>query len=549
MSDSLKDIRYQVMWNRLLAVVEEQAQTLIRTAFSTPVREAGDLSAGAFDISGRMLAQAVTGTPGHVNSMAAAVGHYLERIPADSLSEGDVLISNDPWLTTGHMHDLTIVTPAFYCGELVGFFAATGHVVDIGGRGFGPDGREVFEEGLRIPVMHLFKRDRVNESLFELIRANVREPYQVEGDIYSLKASNDTGCRRLQAMLDEFDLTSLSELGDYILEASRRATESRIRALPDGTYRNSMTIDGYDEPIELVATLSVDDNLIRVDYAGSSPVSPYGINVAMTYCQAYTAYGIKCVVAPDIPNNAGSLALFQIQAPEGCILNAKSPSPVAARHIIGQLLPDVVLGCLHQVIPERVPAEGSSALWNIQLRGNAAGAQYEVASFHSGGTGARFRKDGLSATAFPSGVRTVPVEVTENVAPLVIWRKELRVDSGGAGKTRGGLGQVMEIGSRSGEPFSVLAMFDRVDYPARGRGGGHAGAAGNVRLASGQQLDGKGTQQIPKNDRLILEMPGGGGSGSPSARDEVLKERDRREGYISEQVAASIYRGSSEITE
>jgi N-methylhydantoinase B len=542
MQGSLQDIRFQVMWNRLLAVVEEQAQTLIRTAFSTPVREAGDLSAGAFDTAGRMLAQAVTGTPGHVNSMAAAVGHYLQRIPADTLADGDVLISNDPWLTTGHMHDLTVVTPAFYNGRLVGYFAATGHVVDIGGRGFGPDAREVFEEGLRIPVMRLFERGRVNESLIEIIRANVREPYQVEGDVYSLKASNETGCRRLHTMMQEFELDSLDELADYILEVSRSATEERINAMPGGTFRNAMTIDGYDEPLELVAALTIERDKIKVDYAGSSPVSPYGINVAMTYCQAYTAYGIKCVVAPEVPNNAGSLSPFEITAPEGCILNAKSPSPVAARHVIGQLLPDVVLGCLHQVIPERVPAEGSSALWNIQLRGSGRFGQYEVASFHSGGTGARFKKDGLSATAFPSGVRTVPVEINENVAPLVFWRKELRVDSGGAGKTRGGLGQVMEIGSRSGEPFSVLAMFDRVDYPARGRSGGGAGACGEVRLASGTRLAGKGNQLIPENDRLILEMPGGGGTGLPADRDPLLLERDCREGYVSAEAAEKLYK-------
>src|ERR1700720_543248 len=304
---ALAQIHTQIMWNRLIAVVEEQAQTMIRTAFSTSVREAGDFSAGVIDCHGRMLAQAVTGTPGHVNSMANGVKHFLDVFPVAGMKPGDHYITNDPWLTSGHLHDITVVTPTFYRGEPVGLFANTIHVVDIGGLGMGPDGRQVFEEGLSIPIMPLAREGRMNEDLLRLVRANVREPLQVEGDIYACAACNDEGSRRLTAMMDEFDIANLDRLGDTILDSSREATLARIRALPKGTYRNSMTIDGYEKPLVLNAALTVSDDGIHVDFAGTSAASAYGINVVYNYCLAYTAFGVKCLVAAAVPNNAGSL--------------------------------------------------------------------------------------------------------------------------------------------------------------------------------------------------------------------------------------------------
>src|SRR5262245_28027340 len=353
---ALGQIHTQIMWNRLIAVVEEQAQTMLRTAFSTSVREAGDLSAGVFDRHGRMLAQAVTGTPGHVNSMANAVKHFLDVYPLATMKPGDHFITNDPWLTSGHLHDITVVTPSFYQGEAVGLFANTIHVVDIGGLGMGPDGRQVFEEGLSIPIMPLAREGRMNEDLLRVVRANVREPMQVEGDIYACAASNDEGIRRLVEMMDEFEIANLDRLGDAIVEASREATLARIRALPKGTYRNQLTMDGYEKPLVLNAALTISDEGLHVDFSGTSPASGYGINVVYNYCLAYTAFGVKCLVAPDVPNNAGSLAPITVSAPEGCVLNVKRPWPVAARHTVGQMLPDVVFGCLHQVVAGGVPA-------------------------------------------------------------------------------------------------------------------------------------------------------------------------------------------------
>src|SRR5512132_253451 len=347
---ALAQIHTQIMWSRLIAVVEEQAQTMLRTAFSTPVREAGDLSAGVFDRHGRMLAQAVTGTPGHVNSMANAVKHFLDVYPLATMKPGDHFITNDPWLTSGHLHDITVVTPSFYRGEAVGLFANTIHVVDIGGLGMGPDGRQVFEEGLAIPIMPLAREGMMNQDLLRLVRANVREPLQVEGDIYACAACNDEGSRRLVEMMDEFEIANLDRLGDTIIEASREATLARIRALPKGTFRNSLTMDGYDKPLVLNGALTISDDGIHIDYHGTSPASSHGINVVYNYGLAYTAFGVKCLVAPAVPNNAGSLAPISASAPAGCVLNVKRPWPAAARPPVCQILPQAVNSSLHPLL-------------------------------------------------------------------------------------------------------------------------------------------------------------------------------------------------------
>jgi len=550
----LAHIQQQIMWSRLIAVVEQQAQTMLRTAFSTPVREAGDLSAGVFDREGRMLAQAVTGTPGHVNSMANAVRHFLGVYPLEQMKPGDHYITNDPWLTSGHLHDITVVTPSFYRGEAVGLFANTIHVVDIGGLGLGPDGRQVFEEGLAIPIMPLAREGRMNEDLLHVVRANVREPLQVEGDIYACAACNDEGSRRLVEMMNEFEIANLDRLGDSIIEASREATLAQIRAWPKGTYRNSLTMDGYDKPLLLNAALTISHDGIHVDFSGTSPASSHGINVVYNYGLAYTAFGVKCLVAPAVPNNAGSLAPITMSAPEGCVLNVKRPWPVAARHTVGQMLPDVIAGCLHQAVSGRAPAEGASSLWNPQIFGGGslvddveegtdanALPMFSAVIFHCGGAGARPTKDGLSATAFPSGVRTIPVEATETVAPVVFHRREFREGSGGPGRFRGGLGQVIELGGAEGAPLALLCNFERVHNPAQGRDGGRPGASGMVTLRSGRPIRPKGRQTVPAGDVICLALPGGGGFGVPRARDPQRVLHDVLDGLISVDDARQDY--------
>ncbi|MGT2467009.1 hydantoinase B/oxoprolinase family protein [Mesorhizobium sp.] len=536
MSD-ISEIRMQVMWNRLISVVEEQALTLLRTAFSTSVREAGDLSAGVFDPRGQMLAQAVTGTPGHVNTMAEAVLHFMDAIPREQMFEGDTYLTNDPWLGTGHLHDITMVSPSFLNGELVAFFACTAHVVDVGGRGFGADGKSVYEEGIQIPIMKFAEKGKVNLDLVRILRANVREPNQVVGDFYSLASCNEVGHRRLVDMMNETGFASLDGLGDFIFSRTRDAMLERIEALPKGSWPNELVTDGYDAPVRLAATVSVRDDHVEVDFTGTDPMSRWGINCPIIYSKAYACYALKCVVAPDIPNNAASLAFFTVSSPVN-ILNAVRPAPVALRHIFGHLVPDLVLGAISQALPGKILAEGAGALWNIHISARpvagASGRRAEVLMFNSGGMGARPELDGLSATAFPSGVHTMPIEATEHTGPIVIWRKELRPDSGGDGEFRGGLGQIIEIAATDGHEFDFSAMFDRVNHPAHGREGGKPGVAGVVKLDDGTKMRPKGWQHVPAGRRLILELPGGGGFGDPARRGAAARANDRSKGYITE---------------
>ena len=539
MNNSLDRLRLQLLWDRLLAIVEEQAQTLIRTAFSTTVREAGDLSAGVFDTDGHMLAQAITGTPGHVNAMAASVGFFLRKHPPETLEPGDVLVTNDPWHGTGHLNDFTVVTPVFRNGQAVALFAATSHIADVGGLGFGPDGRQVFEEGINLPIGYLFRAGKINQTLIEILRANVRDPRAAEGDLYSLTACNKAGSDSLLAAMEEFSLDDLDAVGEMIIQNSRAAMLEEIRELPKGVWHNTMQVDGYSEPVDLVCCVTISAEGIEVDWSGTSGTSSHGINVPLTYAQAYTSFGVRCVIGNDIPNNAGSLGVVRVTAPAGCILNAPRPSAVSARHAIGQMLPDVVLGCLDEPLEGQVPTEGAACLFGpvfLGGEGMIAGSRSEpfvMNAFYTGGTGARPEKDGLSCTAFPSGVRSTPIEITENSAPLVIWRKEYRPDSAGNGQYRGGFGQIMEFGHSNNEAFAVSKMFDRIDHPPRGRHGGGDGAPASVYIKDGPTLKGMGRELIPAGSTMVLETAGGSGRGHPKDRDRDSISSDHLSGLIS----------------
>ena len=558
MNKQTSTVANQVMWNRLISVVEEQAQALIRTAFSTSVREAGDLSAGVYDTRGRMLAQAVTGTPGHVNAMADAVGHFIRRIGVDNIFEGDVYITNDPWEGTGHLHDITVVTPSFHKSVHVGFLACTAHIVDIGGRGFGADANSIYEEGLYIPIMKFAEKGVVDKTLINIVRGNVREPDQAIGDFYALATCNEVGHRRLIDMMAEFDLSNLDEIAEFVLENSRRATLECINALPRGKASGEMTIDGYSHPVLLKVALDIQQDRILCDFDGTSRLDKKGINVPLVYTKAYACFALKCAIAPEIPNNAASLAPFEITAPVDSIVNAVHPAPVALRHVIGHMIPDAVYDALDKLLPHTVPAEGAGTLCNFQVSlrprtdipAPKEARRAEVLAFNSGGSGARPGSDGLSATAFPSGVMTMPVEATEHTGPVIIWRKELRPDSGGAGKYRGGLGQYMEVGAREGHEFDFSAMFDRVDHPARGRQGGKNGATMEIIRDDGEPMKGKGKQFVPAGRRVMLAMPGGAGYGDPAERDRSLVYRDLARGYISVEMAKQDYAMSdAEINE
>ncbi|MBX3598828.1 MAG: hydantoinase B/oxoprolinase family protein [Rhizobiaceae bacterium] len=538
------DIAMQIMWSRLATICEEQAQVMLRAAFSAAVRESGDLSAGLFDIEGRMLAQAVTGTPGHVNTMASAVVHFLRKFPPQTMRPGDAFVTNDPWLASGHLHDVTVVTPAFLQGSIVGLFAATVHLVDIGGRGFGPDARDLYEEGIQVPHMYLVREGVVNEVLMELMRANSREPQQVEGDIYAIVAAGEEGARRLSEVMTEFGESSLGRLGAHILEQTEKATRKAISQLPDGVYRNHTKMDGYESPIDLRVAMHVSNGSIHLDFEGTSGISSFGINCPLPYTQAYSFYAIKCVVAPDIPSNHGAHEPFSISAPDNTIVNPLRPAAVAARHVVGHMLPDLILGCLAQAMKGQVPAE-SGMMWNPTIRGyrDFAGndRMWEYFCLFAAGMGARPKQDGLDGTAFPSALKSIPVESLETGAPLVVWKKELRPDSGGAGEFRGGMGQILEIGALGEVPLRFQAMFERVTNAARGRDGGSEGACGKVSLSSGKQLRSKGQQDIPLGDCIVLELPGGGGYGDPSKRSLKAIAKDVRNGLLTEEAARAQY--------
>jgi N-methylhydantoinase B len=532
MSALLDPVTLEICWNRLIGVVNEQAAALQRTSFTSIVREAGDLSAGVFDSRGYMVAQAVTGTPGHINSMALAMKHFLAAYPLERLAAGDVLITNDPWKTSGHLNDVTICSPIFRGDRCVAFFASTCHTADIGGHVLSAEAREVYEEGLQIPILKLYEGGRPNETLVAMLRENTRLPEMVLGDFHAQIAGGAVGGERLLEFMDEFGLERLEPLSDEIIGRTERALREAIRALRPGIYEHAITSDGFGDPITIRVRCQVQGDDLLIDYAGSSPASRRGVNVVMNYTEAYTTYGVKVIVSPDVPNNEGAFRPIRISAPEDSILNVRRPAPVAARHVIGHFLPHVIAGALGQALPERVMAEGSANIWGVQVSGkDVEGRPFSHIFFSSGGTGARAVKDGLSATAFPSGVLGTPVEVIENLSPLLVERKALRDDSGGAGKYRGGLGQTITFRVRTREPFVCSILCDRTVEPAAGFLGGNPGARGEVLIDGVQPLNPKAEQVVSPDSFVEIRLPGGGGYGPPSARDPELRARDLLERY------------------
>jgi N-methylhydantoinase B len=475
--------------------------------------------------------------------MATCMGHFLGRFPLDTLAPGDVLLTNDPWLTASQLNDITVATPIFKDGRAVALFANCCHALDIGGRGLSADAHSVFEEGLRLPIMKLFDKGEPVGPVFEILKANVRTPDEVLGDLHSQVIANAVGGRRLVSFLDEFGLADIEELSDVIIERSEQAMRERIRAVPDGAYDYAMTVDGWASPITIKARIEIRGDTLTVDFAGTSDAVPRGINVALNYTRGYTIYGLKCALSPEVPNNEGSFRPVTVEAPLGSILNAQDPAPVAGRHMVGHFLPSVVMGALAGLLPDKVIAPGFDSLWDTHLSGERRpGEHFSFTWFASGGTGALADKDGLSATAFPSGIAGVPVEVVETLAPVLFERRELRPDSGGPGRFRGGLGQTMEFGVRTERPFGFSGLYERVHHPAPGLAGGEPGAAGRLGSNNGTRVPAKETVSMAQGTVVCLDLPGGGGYGPPAARDPKAVLKDVREGYVSLEAAREIYR-------
>jgi len=539
---SIDPITLEVLWNRLLSVTNEQQAALIRTAFSTIVRESQDLACGVFDVRGNMVAQSETGTPGHINAMATGVRHFLKAYPPETLAPGDVLLTNDPWMTAGQINDITILTPVFRNGKAVALFANTCHVADIGGRILSAEAREVYEEGLYIPIMKLFDKGERNEILFQIIRGNVRLPDEVEGDLYAMTTCNDVGGARLLELMEEFDLDSIEPLADAIIERSEQALRQAISQLPDGEYENELWSDGFEGPIVLKAKVIVKGDSLTIDHTGSSPQSRYGINSVLNYTHAYTSFAIKAAICPEVPHNEGSFRPVHVVAPEGTILNPRYPAPVAARHIIGHFLPNLIFGALIDVIPDRLMAEGAAPLWATVFRGEEKnGGTFNLTIFQCGGTGARPTKDGLDNIGFPSGVAGVPAEVIENLTAMKLERREIKPDSGGPGKFRGGCGQYTTFSTTSGLPWSMAGMRDRTQFRAKGYLGGGDGAIGEFFLSNGDRPNPKAYITLEPDIAATLELPGGGGFYAPFTRDVAAVLEDVIYGYVSLEGAERDY--------
>jgi len=538
-NNPIDPITLEVIWNRFLSVANEQQDALIRTAFSTIVRESQDLACGMFDTKGRMISQSISGTPGHINAMATSMKHFLAAFPPDKLAPGDVLITNDPWQTAGQINDITITTPIFKNGKMIALFANTCHSADIGGRILSAEAREVFEEGLRIPIMKLFDRGEPNRILMQIVRTNVRQPDEVIGDFYAQTACNETGGRALLEMMAEFGLESIDTVAEEIIRRSEAAVRAEIAKLPSGEWTNETWSDGFEEPIVVRCTVKVAGDEIFIDFTGSSPQSTRGINVVLNYTHAYASFAIKAAICPDVPHNEGSFRPVHVSAPPGSILNALDPAPVASRQVIGHFIPSAIFAAMSGAMPGRLMAPGADPIWLSVWRGQ--NPPFTLTVFQVGGTGARPTKDGLNAVGFPSGVAGVPAEVIESLSPVVLKRRELRADSGGAGIWRGGLGQLTEFARRGEGKWSVSSIADRTEYPAPGLLGGKAGALGAVTMDDGKKLHAKALKDLQASDVVHVDLPGGGGYGDPFERDPQKVLWDVIEGYVTAQEAESKY--------
>jgi N-methylhydantoinase B len=540
---SVDPILVGVLGNRLHSILAEQQNALVNTAFSSVVRESLDLACAVFDSRGEMIGQSVGGTPGHINAMATGMHHFVAAYPPETLEPGDVLLTNDPWQTAGQINDITVATPVFLRGRLVAWFASCCHAPDIGGRLVSAEANEVFEEGLRLPIMKFLRAGEVNADLELLIRANVRTPEETIGDLYAQVTGNEVGAASLVRLLEEFALDSLDDVAAEIMNRSERALRDALAKMPDGTYTSELVTDGFDdEEVVLKVTVTIDGEDIHLDFGGSSPQSRRGINVVLNYTRAYASFAVKAAISPEVPHNAGSFRPVHVTAPEGSVLNCTPPAPVASRHLIGHFLPSLLITALHEALPGNALAHSADALWMTIWRGaDADGGEFMLNVFQTGGIGARATKDGLSTTGFPSGLRSTPTEVIETMAPLVQRERVLRTDSGGAGRRRGGLGQCTAMAARGEISWSVNGNVDRVLRPASGVDSGHDGAAGRFGLSDGTDLPSKSRVNLRPDDVVDVILPGGGGYGDPFEREPEAVLADVVDGYVSVEAARELY--------
>ncbi|WP_375779416.1 hydantoinase B/oxoprolinase family protein [Bradyrhizobium sp. ma5] len=508
-------IELELMWSNLRSVVTEQARAMQRTAFSPVVREAGDLAYGLFDARARMLVQADTGTPGHINCLASC-GTYLAKYAEGNLMPGDVLITNDPWIGAGHTFDITVFAPVFRNGRLLGFVGSTNHHTDIGGTGPNASAHDVHEEGLWIPPAKLYERGKPNAVLFDIIRANVRTPNLISGDLAAQVAACESGGAALNELCDRYGLSDIEALSDAILDHSERAMREAVRRCPAGSWTGESTFDipGGDV-VKLRAKVTIDHDAgdLLIDFDGSSPQSSRGVNVVLNYTRAYATFAIRSILNPDLPNNLGSITPIKVTAPEGSIVNCRYPAPVAARHIVGMFVPMPIMNALHHVLPDRVVASSPGSPFSMQVFGQLkTGENFVTACGLTGGMGARADKPGLAATFYPAGLGSIPIEIIETECPVLFDRAEIRRGSGGDGRMRGGDGQIVQFRVTTDKPWLLSAAASSLRYPPDGVGGGAAGQPGVFRI-NGGDVKTQGKIRMDPQDVIYVETPGGGGFG------------------------------------
>jgi N-methylhydantoinase B len=525
-------VELELLWRRLISLVDEAAAALVRTSFSTLVRESYDFSCIVTDAAGQSLVQATESIPSFIGTLPETVKHFLKFFPPETLNPGDVLITNDIWLGTGHLPDITVAKPIFRHGKLVAFSASTAHAPDIGGKIRSPEPREVFEEGLQIPPLKLMRAGEADETLVAILRKNVRTPEQTMGDLWAQVVALDLMEERLHILMEQVGFDDLAALAAEIHARCEVAMRSAIAALPDGTYSSELQTDGLmDKPVTLKLSLTIEGDRIIADYTGTDAQVDRAINCALCYTYAMTMYGIKVCTSPNLPNNEGAWRSISIIAPEGCIVNPVFPASGGSRMLIGHYLPMLVFGCLGQIVPERVMAACGSPMWGMNQSGvNAQGKPYANMFFYNGGMGANMRSDGISCLSWPSNVSSTAIEITEHIAPLRVHYKRLRPDSGGPGRHRGGLGQEIALESRSETPIAVSFLAERTIFPAFGIEGGEAGAPGVLRI-NGDKVDPKKQYVLTRGDTVILATPGGGGHGDPEQRDPLARKSDIKAGY------------------
>jgi len=553
MSEKFDPITLEILWNRLIAIVDEASAALIRASFSTVLRESNDFACVLLDARGRSLAQSTCSIPSFIGTMPISLKKFLDVFPPDTLQPGDVIISNDPWLCSGHLPDVTLATPIFRNEgpdknqnksqnmKLIAFAGCIGHSPDMGGRIRSADSTEIYEEGLQIPPTKLVKAGQWNHELEAIIRKNVRVPDMVIGDLRAEMSANELLGKRLLDLMEETGLDRLEGLAQTIQDTSEKAVRDAIREIPNGSYGNEIWMDGFDEPLKISIRIDIADDRIHCDYKGTSAQIDRGLNTVLNYTYAYTAFPLKCAICPTVPNNEGCIRPISVSAPEGSLLNPRYPAAVGGRAMVGHYLTAAIFGALQDVIPQRIQADTGSPLWGIVLTGMHRGNKYAGLFFLNGGQGASPHQDGISCLSYPSNISNTPVEIIENTMPVVIRRKAFRTDSAGAGKYRGGLGQLMEIELVADAPCKAAFLSERIKFAPQGVKGGKEGYTGIMEL-NGEKIHPKMIHSISPHDTIILGTPGGAGFWSPDQRDPEMIQKDLKNGLISPQKAKADYR-------